>query len=86
MTWSDAAAAPVFPALGPLEESLRGPHAAQACAQALARLRRLEQSARALAAAGVSPQRYRELEALRDACVAAQEVMEGVCPPGHIPR
>lgn len=61
--------------LSVLEERLRGPGASQACEQARARLRELEQRTRAGIAAGVALDRYRELTALLDACLAAQEVL-----------
>ena len=48
-------------ALGPLEERLRGASAVQARAEALAQLAALEQRTRSSMAAGVAPQRYREL-------------------------
>lgn len=62
-------------ALSPLEEGLRGDGAAQVRAQAQARLAELEQRTRLAIAAGVLPGRYRELAALLDACLAAQEVL-----------
>lgn len=62
-------------ALSPLEEGLRSDAAPQVRARAQARLAELEQRARAAMAAGVPPGRYRELSALLDACLAAQDVL-----------
>lgn len=62
-------------ALGPLEERLRGASAVQARAEALAQLAALEQRTRSSMAAGVAPQRYRELASLLDASLAAHEVL-----------
>lgn len=62
-------------ALSPLEEGLRGADAAQVRAQAHSRVADLEQRTRLAMAAGVLPDRYRELTALLDACLAAQEVL-----------
>ena len=71
----DVLATPGPGPLSALEEGLYGPDAAQACAQARARLKDLEQRTRAGIAAGVALERYRELAALLDACLAAQEVL-----------
>ncbi len=71
----DVLAKPAPEPLSALEEALRGPGAAQACEQARARLKELEQRTRAGIAAGVALERYRELAALLDACLAAQEVL-----------
>lgn len=71
----DVLATPAPEPLSALEEGLRGPGASQACEQARARLTELEQRARVAIAAGVTLDRYRELTALLDACLAAQEVL-----------
>ncbi|WP_159910914.1 EscE/YscE/SsaE family type III secretion system needle protein co-chaperone [Pantoea sp. 18069] len=68
-------------ALSPLEERLSGANAAQAREQTQVQLQGLEQRARAGMAAGVAPDRYRELAALLDACLAAQEVLEHCALP-----
>lgn len=74
----DVLAKPAPEPLSALEEGLRGPGAAQAREQARARLKDLEQRTRAGIAAGVALERYRELAALLDACLAAQEVLTGL--------
>ncbi len=81
-------AAPQQPeALSPLEEGLRGPNSAQLRDQTLAQLKELELRARTGMSAGVSRDRYRELAALLDACVAAQEVIGPVAEsPMHALR
>lgn len=71
----DALDKPAPEPLSSLEEGLHGADAAQACAQARMRLKDLEQRTRAGIAAGVAQDRYRELAALLDACLAAQEVL-----------
>ncbi|MET1114145.1 MAG: EscE/YscE/SsaE family type III secretion system needle protein co-chaperone [Comamonas sp.] len=62
-------------ALNAFEEGLRGPDAPQVRAQAVAQLQALEQRVRAAMSAGAAPQRYRELTALLDACLTAQQVL-----------
>jgi hypothetical protein len=74
----DVLATPGPGPLSPLEEGLRGADAGQACAQVRTRLEDLEQRTRAAIAAGVALDRYRELAALLDACLAAQEVLASV--------
>lgn len=62
-------------ALSLLEEGLRGADAVPLRAQTQAQLKDLELRARTCMSARVLPQRYRELTALLDACLAAQEVL-----------
>ena len=68
-------------ALSPLEERLRGAQAAQAREETLGQLAELQQRTRASMAAGVAPDRYRELAALLDAGLAAHEVLTHFSPP-----
>lgn len=71
-------------ALSPLEEGLRGPGAAQLRAQTQAQLKDLEHWTRCGLSAGSGQQRYRELAALLDACLAAQRVIEQCPLPGAV--
>lgn len=62
-------------ALSPLEEGLRGPDATALRAQTQAQLKDLELRTRTCMARHTLPERYRELTALLDACLAAQDVL-----------
>lgn len=62
-------------ALSGLEEGLRGPDAHRVRAQTQAQLQQLEQRVRAEMSCGAQPERYAELEAMLDACLAAQDVI-----------
>jgi hypothetical protein len=68
-------------AMSPLEERLRGANPAQARKETLSQLAELEQRTRVSMAAGVVPERYRELAALLDASLAAHEVLAHFSPP-----
>lgn len=74
-------------ALSPLEEGLRGPDAQALRERTQAQLRDLAQRAREGIAAGVLPERYRELAGLADACQAALDVIENwpAPAPGRTP-
>ena len=71
--------------LSPLEEGLRGPDAELLRQQTLVQLADLAQRAHAGICAGALPERYRELDALLDACQAARQVVENwpAARPGH---
>lgn len=75
MLLPDHMASPQPESVSALEEGLRGPDAQQVRAQAVAQLQALEQRTRAAMSAGAAPQRYRELAALLEACLAAQQVL-----------
>lgn len=75
MLLPDLMAPPQPEALSPLEEGLRGPGAPLLRERTLAQLRDLEMRTRTTMSAGAAPQRYRELMALLDACLAAQQVL-----------
>lgn len=62
-------------ALSLLEEGLRGADAVQLRAQTQAQLKELELRVRTCMSARVLPERYRELTALLDACLAAQQAL-----------
>ncbi len=67
-SWADEA-------FSPLQEALRGAHAEQARAQALAQLDALEQRLRQMAAHGLPPAEFANLASVLDACQAARETL-----------
>ncbi|MBS7777608.1 hypothetical protein [Acidovorax sp. CCYZU-2555] len=66
--------------LSALEERLHGADAAQAREETQSLLADLERRARAGMSAGAAPDRYRELAALLDASLAAQEALAHFSP------
>ena len=68
-------------ALSRLEAGLRGPDAPLLREQIQAQLEELEHRTRRALLAGAPPQRYGELAALLDACLAAHDVVGSSPPP-----